>query len=221
MNAIMRAVTVVAMASVLLGCATAAQQQLQGMAAGNRVAMQSYQACAAAIYNQPELEPLRRDLPLGSPSLEQLANPNLVTDVETRLILANHPKLQVCRQQLISELSQSMPTVVPIFVKTTTTEDNYLIELLQKKLRWGEFLQRVRQAVNERNAAIGAESQRLIAGLQQAHEAELERRQAAVQALGNALAAYGQTQQAIARMNQPVNCTTMTIQPGFSTTNCY
>jgi hypothetical protein len=221
MKTLMRAAAVVGTAALLSGCATAAQRELQGMAAGTRVAAQSFQACTAAIYNEPQLEPLRRDLPsnIRNASLEQLANTNLVSDAEISLILANHPKLQACRQQLVDQLSQTMPTVVPILVRMTTTEDNYLIVLLQRKLRWGEFLQRVRDAVNQGDGDIAAEGKRIMAGLQQAHEAELERRQAAVQAIGNALAEYGRTQQMIGGMR--INCTTMEIRPGFSTTNCY
>jgi hypothetical protein len=215
-----RGAVAVAMAALLFGCATAAQRQLQGM---NRAAMQSFQACASAIYNEPELEPLRRDLPsnVRSASLEQLGNSNFVSDAEIKLILANHPKLQASRKQLVEEFSQSMPTVVPILVKMTTTEDNYLIALIQKKVRWGEFLQQVRDAVNQDDSEIVAEGKRIMAGLQQSHEAEIERRQAAVQAIGNALVEYGRTQQMISGMNRRINCTTMEITPGSSTTNCY
>ncbi len=223
MKTLMPAVAVMGMAALLFGCGTAAQRQLQGMAAGNRAATQSFQACTSAIYNEPELEPLRHDLPLNvrSASLEQLANSNFVSDAEIRLILANHPKLQACRQQLVDQLSQTMPTVVPILVRMTTTEDNYLIELLQRKLRWGEFLRRARDAVNQGDGEIAAEGKGIVTGLQQSHEAELERRRAAVQAIGNALAEYGRTQQMISSMNRSINCTTMEIRPGFSTTNCY
>src|SRR5712691_6655071 len=103
-----------------------------------------------------------------------------------------------------------MPTFAPIVVKLTTTEDNYLIELLQKKLRWGEFLQRVRAALNERDADIAAQGKRMMAGLQQAHGAELERRRAAVQAIGQALQEYGRAQQTIGSMNvnRGLHCTT-------------
>lgn len=222
MNKLLRTATLFGMAALLLSCATAAQRQLQGMVAGNRAAMLGFQSCAAAIYNEPELEPLRADLPLDlrNPSLAQLANSNFVSEPEIRLILVNHPKLQACRNQLIGQLSDTMPTVVPLFVQMTTNEDNDLLELLRRKIAWGEFLQRVRETINHGDAAITAEGQRVLAGLQQAHEAELARRQAAAQAIGNALAEYGRTQQMISRMNQPINCTTMDIRPGFSTTNC-
>ena len=186
------------MTALLFGCASAAQRQLAATVAANRAAAQEFQACTAAIYNQPELAPLRRDLPpnVRNASLEQLANQNFVSDEEIRLILANHPKLQVCRQQLVAEVSQTMPTVAPILVSMTTAEDNYTIELLQRKLRWGEFLQRLRETVNEGDAEIAAEGRRLLAGLQQAHESELMQRQAAAaraSAALSALAAAGQS----------------------------
>jgi hypothetical protein len=217
------------MSAVLFGCATAAQRQLAGMAANTQAASQNFQNCALAIYNAPELEPLRRDLPANpvNASLAQLANTNYVSPEEAQLILANHPKLQACRQQFISELSQATPTLAPIFVKAITATDNSTVELLQKKLRWGEFLQRVRQISLERGTETEAEGHRLLAGLQASHDAELARRQAAIQGLGNALAAYAQTQQTIAAMNRSVNCTAFSLPrpvstaPAITNINCY
>jgi hypothetical protein len=62
--------------------------------------------------------------------------------------------------------------------------------------------------------------QRLVAGLQQSHEAELERRQAALQSTADAFGRYAQTQQIISSMNRPVNCITTNIRRGFSNTSC-
>lgn len=221
-NTMARVAAMVVIAGLLLGCATAAQRQLRSMVGNDQAALQRLQACTANIYNSPDLEPLRKDLPLNpnSASLEQLANTNFVSGVEVRLIFANHPKLQACRQEFIAQISQTTPTWVPIFVKMTTTNDNYLIELLQKKLDWGDFLERLRQTTNEANAELVAENQRILAALEQSHEAELARRQAATQAAADALARYGQTQQIISNMNCPVNCITMTIRPGFQNTSC-
>jgi hypothetical protein len=64
MNTIMRAVTVVAMASLLFGCATAAQRQYQEITTNNRSAAQTFQTCVVNLYNSPEVAPLRTNLPL-------------------------------------------------------------------------------------------------------------------------------------------------------------
>ena len=49
MNTLLRTASVMRIAALLFGCATAAQRQLLGMAANNRDAAQKFQACVAAI----------------------------------------------------------------------------------------------------------------------------------------------------------------------------
>jgi hypothetical protein len=145
-----------------------------------------------------------------------------VSAEETRLILANHPKYQECRQQFITQISEAMPTIAQIFLRGVTDTDNRIIALLQKKLRWGEFLQQWKQANVESRAELQAEGQRIIASLEQSHEAELTRRQAAIQAFGEALRQYGQTQAAIANQRRAILCNTYVTMPGHSsTTSCY
>lgn len=229
MNTITRAVMVVGIAGLLLGCATAAQQQFQAIGSNNTAVAQEWKACVAAIYNSSELEPLRRDLP-PSPdkaSLEQLANENFASDVQRQLIAANYPRLRACRQNGIDTLAQATPTVVPIYTKLFVTDDSNLVLLVQRKLRWGEFLQRLRSASQVAASELATENQRVVAGLQAANEAELAQRRAALQAFATSLQAIGGAMQAYGRagsninINWPVNCTTMDIRPGFSTTNCY
>jgi hypothetical protein len=218
----------IAAAAPLLACATGAQRQLQAIAANTVAAVQESEACVAAIYNSPELEPLRRDLPLNpeNASIAQLANENFASDAGVQLIVANYPRLQACRQNTINRLAQATPGYVPVFAKMFVTNDSNLVLLVQRKLRWGEFLQRLRDATLAARSELAAENQRIMAGLEAEHEAELARRQAALQAfatsmqaIGGAMQAYGNARQ----LNQPVrvNCTTMTIRPGFDTTSCY
>jgi hypothetical protein len=222
MKMITRVGIVVGMAVVLLGCATAAQRQIQTMATNTRSASQTFQVCVLTLYNSPEVEPLRANLPPdpNRATLAQLANRNLATDAEIRAILENHPKLQACRQAFLDQISRTTPTFVPIFLATETSTDNEIINLIQKKISWGEFLQRWKALSAQGTAQLLAEDQRIMAGLEASHEAELARRQAAMQAAADALARYGQTQQIINNMNRPVNCITMTIRPGFQNTSC-
>jgi hypothetical protein len=90
-------------------------------------------------------------------------------------------------------------------------EDNYTIALLQRKLRWGEFLQRLRETVNKGDTEIAAEGRHLLIGPQEAHEAELMQRHAAAaraSAALSALAAAGQSWAEHVRKSSPVftNC---------------
>ena len=86
-----------------------------------------------------------------------------------------------------------------MLVVMTKGEDS-LIDLIQKKQSWGAHVRRVRDATIEGIAELQAEERRVVAGLQQLHEAELAQRQRAAEALGQ----WAQTQQVINAMNRPV-----------------
>ena len=120
--------------TLLAGCATAAQRQLQTIAANNKATLLESQECVAAIYNSPELEPLRADLPLNpeSATLAQLANENFASGVEVQVIAANYPRLQACRQNTVNRLAQTTPGWVPIFAKMFVTNDNNLVLLFSR-----------------------------------------------------------------------------------------
>jgi hypothetical protein len=121
----------------------------------------------------------------------------------------------------VDGLSGAIPSLVPILsAEYIKGEDNILL-LVQRKQSWGDFSKRRRDIESEARAQLQTEARRIMAGLEQSHEAALARRQAAIQATSDALARWGQTQQIIANMNRGVNCTTIAIRPGFSTTNCY
>jgi len=85
-----------------------------------------------------------------------------------------------------------------------TKGEDSLIDLIQKKQSWGAHVRRVRDATIEGTAEVQAEERRIVAGLQQSHEAELAQRQRAAEALSQ----WAQTQQVINAMNHPVitNC---------------
>lgn len=199
--------------TLLAGCATAAQRQLQTIAANNKATLLESQECVAAIYNSPELEPLRADLPLNpeSATLAQLANENFASGVEVQVIAANYPRLQACRQNTVNRLAQTTPGWVPIFAKMFVTNDNNLVLLVQHKLRWGEFLRRLRDASTVARSELSVENQRIMAGLEAEHETELAQRRAALQAFGASMQAIGGAMQAYgeaAQRNRPVftNC---------------
>jgi hypothetical protein len=150
--------------------------------------------------------------------LVQLANPNVVSDVEIQPILANHQGCKAAENNFFNELSQTMATLVPILVRMTTAEDNCLIELLHRKLPWGEFLQQVR-VIDTGTLGMSAET-----GSWRVCSKHTRRSwagdKAAVRALSEAMMRYGQTQQIIGSMNQPIDCTTWNLNPNYSTTSC-
>jgi hypothetical protein len=111
-----------------------------------------------------------------------------------------HPPLQSCRQNFLNQISETTPSLVPIIAVMLVKSEDSLVDLIQRKQSWGQHVRRVSDASVEASAPVQAEEQRIIAGLSQSHEAELARRQAAI----DALAQYAQTQQIIGAMNRPV-----------------
>jgi hypothetical protein len=201
-----RAIGVLAIAASLVGCATAAQRQYQAMASNNRTAVQDLQECSTTIYNSPEFAPLRKHAPYkaSDATLEQLSDNSLATDEEVKTILEIHPQLQSCRKQALDRIAQSTPTLIPIWLGVLSKSEDSLIDLIQKKQSWGSHVRRARDLTIAATVELQTEGRRIVAGLQQSHEAELAQRQRAAEAL----AQWAQTQQMINAMNRPVitNC---------------
>jgi len=202
-----RLLSVLVLAVLLSGCATAAQRQYQAMAAGNRAAGQEAYACVTAVYNAAEFAPLRAHvaLPPDRPTLEQLSDGSLATDGEIRALLAVHPRVQDCRQQALDHLTQSTPSFAAILATLYAKSEDNLIELIDKKESWGEYTRQTRDLAIEGRSDLTAEAERITSGLQQSHEAELAQRQAAAQSAADAFARYAQTQQIISAMNRSSN----------------
>ncbi len=146
-------------------------------------------------------------------TLEQLSDASKITKVEAAAIFKVHPRLQECRHSALDQIAQTTPTFVPILANEYSKNDLLLVDLIQRKISWGEELKRARELVADATAELMQEGERIDAGLEQSHEAELARRQAAF----NALSQYAQTQQIINNMNRPVvtNCNTF-----GNSTNC-
>jgi hypothetical protein len=85
---------------------------------------------------------------------------------------------------------------------------NELFQELATSLRIG------RDRALAMQAGLQVEGQRIVAGLEQSHQAELARRQAAL----NAMAQWAQTQQVISAMNRPVTTNCMNLGSGI--VNC-
>jgi hypothetical protein len=217
-----RATSVITIAALLAGCATAAQRQYQSIRNNDQAAGQEYRACMEAVYDSPEFEPLRRHIPykITDVTLEQLSDNSLATDDQIRLILEAHPKKQSCRKQALDHLAQFAPTVVPIALSGFTKNEDNLIDLIQKKQSWGAYVRRGRDIGIAEQAEMQAEARRITSELQQSHEAELAQRQAAAQSAAAALAQYAQTQQIINNMNRPTFTNCLRIGPQGSMLNC-
>ena len=201
-----RSILFVSMAATLIGCATHAQQQAQTIRTNTQSVAAQLQACVAEVYNSPDAEPLRPHFPVrvDQATLQQLTDPAKATDLEIAAIYTVHPRNQPCRQAALEGLSTTTPTIVPIMAGSWERNEEYLIDLIQRKISWGDYVRHAKENGLEMQREIIAEGQRIDAGLQQSHEAELARRQAAA----NAMVQFSQNQQLINSLNRPTttNC---------------
>jgi hypothetical protein len=211
-----RAWSVAAAAVLLAGCATAAQRQYQAIGTNTQAVVGGAKACVTAVYSAPEAALLRPHFPFDvwDLTLAQLSDQSLATKEEIDAIFVLHPRLQQCQKAALDGLMSTTPSLVPILAAESNRGEDNLLLLIQHKQSWGEFSKRRRDNVFEAQAELVAEARRIEAGLEQSHEAELAQRQAAAQAATAALAQYAQTQQIIAKMNQPTftNCLRMGYQ---------
>ncbi len=67
---------------------------------------------------------------------------------------------------------------------------------------------------------MSAEAQQIVTALEQSHEAELGAAADSDRGDGGCAGRYGQTQQIIDSMNRQINCTTISVRPGFANTTC-
>jgi hypothetical protein len=206
----------VAMTTLLAGCATGAQQQYRAMVSGNQTVAAQAKACAAQAYNSPEMAIVRPHFPLDprEATLAQLSDQSFATKQEIEAILAVYPQLQACRKGMLEGIQKTTPSVVPMLAKEFAAADDDTILLVQRKMAWGDRVRRGRDRLVATQAELSAEGQRITAGLEQQHEAELARRQAAL----DALARWAQTQQVINAMNRPVMTNCMSL--GSDMVNC-
>jgi hypothetical protein len=197
------------LAGLLGGCATAAQRQYQAMATGNLAILAQAQNCTTEVYNSPDAASIRSHSPIDprEATLAQLSDQSLPNKQEIAAVLVLHPRLQACRKAILDGLLNTTPSVIPILTKEYAGADDDTIAFVQRKMSWGERVKRARDRLIGLQASLEAEQQRIIAGLERSHEAELARRQAAT----NAISQWAQTQQVINAMNRPVftNCTGM------------
>lgn len=189
-------------AAICTACSTAAQRQGQAIRKNSQAAVSTLNICMQAVYDSPEVAPLRAHIPAprSQATLEQQTDPAFATDEEIKALFAEHPKANACRQQELDRLVQQTPSVVPILANGFSHIEQAMIGLVQKRTTWGEYTRQVKSIVEETRGRLAAEGQRIDANLEQSHEAELARRQAAI----NAIAQFAETEIAIAALNRPV-----------------
>src|SRR3990172_7406370 len=199
---------------IVSGCATMAQKRLASINADFQAAEQRAFACLQHIETNPSYKGISRHAPLTGriiATIEQLADDATPTEEEVKVIVAHHNDLSQCRARGIEDLMKIVPSFVSIIVPAYFESDLITVELIKRKITWGEAARRRAVIKNEMMAKGHAELLRIFQEYSRSHEAELQQRQAALYVLSNW--AYQQqllmqNQQLINSLNRPVmtNC---------------
>jgi hypothetical protein len=172
----------------MVSCSTAAQRQASFIRENNQAANQKASNCSNNVYTNPDYQRIIQHIP-KNPTLEQLADNGVPTDEDIRDIIAFHNETARCRRQLIEDYTKFIPGFVPEFVKLTHEIDIITVDLIQRKITWGEASKRRLAVQDEYRAKFRAFGEQLDRDLTASHQSELAQRQGASQALGAAAAA--------------------------------
>lgn len=177
---------------LMAGCATEAQKKMTGISENLDTGMSSAKACINDVQTKPKYNILSRYYPQNDDfSLEQLTNQSLPTDAEAKLYIQFANEMKSCRRIVLETLNKVSPYVKAEVMSYELQLDKVSIEIAQRKITWGEASRKVKEiSVAENNELLRVSSQ-IESSLNQQHNAELQSRRAAGEALGEALQTSG------------------------------
>jgi hypothetical protein len=176
----------------MFSCSTAAQRQASFIRENDQVAKQKLMDCLHKVEINPDYHSLAEHMPIRgnvNPTLEQLADNGLPTDQDIRVIFAFHNEAEYCRLQLIEDYMKFIPGIVPTLTQFNHQSNLISVDLIQKKITWGEANKRRLALKDEYRGKIQAFFEQLDRDLAASHQSELAQRQEVSQALGAAATA--------------------------------
>lgn len=189
---------------LLISCQTMAQRQAASIRKNFADAVQNARNCRLNIYATPAYWGIAKHAPLfedQSPRLDQLADEGVPKDEDIKTIIAVHNELEPCRVQLIKSLWTTIPGFVPILVQYYHSRELVTVDLIQRKITWGEYNKRHMALVDEYKIKAQAFDDQLVRELSASHQAELAQRQAAL----NALSQWSYQQQVLMQNERLIN----------------
>ena len=200
-------------AIAIAGCATGAQQQMTQNKLTVAETFKKYKACAEPLNENLNYAPLWiHTFKYGTHSnLLQLSDQTKITDADRASFLAWRADITSCRP-IIDGLAAADPAFVSIIRDAQSSADAVRVRLIQRQITWGEANTEIEALDRQSAATLTAEDKRLGSELAAENRAELERRQAAMQAVAQSMQQQQalqqqqqQNQQLINAINRPVN----------------
>jgi hypothetical protein len=176
---------------LLVGCATAAQREARHNDEVTVRASAQLKVCKAAIFKEPENHILFKHMVHGAqPTLAQLTDKAKATEEEIEAADRVQSETQECRESYLESIGSVTPSLVPMFVGEMEALDSIMLDLVERKITWGEYNKRVQVAIVDSREEVKEGYEQINAQLELSHEAELAQRQAAIDAISQLLVYY-------------------------------
>lgn len=207
----MRLIVLVALMTVLAGCATRAQLEMARLMNSVESGKAASEACIAKVKETPEYRLLAPYLPEGSASLAAQANPAKATPAEIKAVFVVQEAGAECRKINLEGMGNLNPDMMALLARAYTKVDAGYLGIVERKMTWGEFI-RVREVARteflDQAMAIARQMDR---ELQAAHKAEVDEYKEAAKAIliwSEQQHAMYQRQKLIEAINRPrtTNC---------------
>lgn len=203
--------------AILVGCASAADQEAQRIGGLAKSALQNYALCSGAVMAKPQYAKLIRKLPIGlengkvrEPTPQQLADTDQFTADDIVNVMEGHAEVEVCNRQALDTFGKIDPELLVMAARQEQRVAEIITDIVSKKVTYGEVNQRIVRNRAQYRAELAPWGQKLrerIAAMRQQEAVEHEQFMAQVGAVTQTLAAVAigaaqgmaQQQQALAQ----------------------
>jgi hypothetical protein len=144
--------------------------------------VQQAQECHEAAARKPEYQVLQAHMPLAGidqADLRQMADARLISSAEIVALTDWSNDVQQCRGEIVAAGARgSLAGYVPIVRAEWDRQDRVVVQLIQRKIPWGEAVLQLRESRTALLTGINGESERRGAALTRSAEAERANRTA-------------------------------------------
>jgi hypothetical protein len=172
---------------LIAGCQTAGGIRSQTGAGAVETAAQQVQECRATAAGKPEYHMLRTHIPLADidqADLGQMADVRLISPPEIVMLADWSRDIQQCRNEVVDAATRSnLAGYIPIVLADWDRQDSIVVQLVQRKIPWGEAVLRLKASRTALLAGISEETDRRGSAVTRSAEAARSNRAALLNAL--------------------------------------
>ena len=161
---------------LVAACQTAGETGFRTETSALDTAVQQAQECHAAAASKPEYYVLQAHMPLADidqADLGQMADARLISPSEIVVLADWSRDIQQCRNEIVAAATRSsLSAYVPIVLAHWDRQDRIVVQLVQRKIPWGEAVLRLKASRTVFLTGISEENDRRGSALSRAAEAE-------------------------------------------------